>query len=40
MCGLIWLKVQRQIVKKEFAATDRFTFSENQIIEALIGKIY
>lgn len=35
-CGLIWLKVQKQMMKKEFAAMDRFTFNEDQIIEDLL----
>lgn len=40
-CGLIWLKIQRQMVTKESEAMDRFTFSEDQIIEGLLQrKVY
>lgn len=40
-CDLIWLKIQRQMVTKESEAMDRFTFSENQIIEGLQqGNVY
>lgn len=40
-CGLIWLKVQKQTKKKEFAAIDTFTFIEDQISEGLLqGEIY